>query len=238
MNRKQALIPVLLGAALLCGCQSEAKTNKYGAETPLYLPGSVRQAWAIAPAVDLSGQPQIDPILQADLLFLQLQQVNGLTVVPVNRVIEVFASLRLDRIQSEAQAALVCDLLEVDAIVIPTITAYDPYNPPKLGASLQVFHKPGNYSRPTNIDPYQLSRAATPGTRDAIIPLTGAIQAVGVFDSANGSVREKLALYAAGRNDPTGPMGAKEYMMSMDRYVGFVYSELIRQVLASPRLVG
>jgi len=50
--------------------------------------------------------------------------------------------------------------------------------------------------------------------------------------------REKLALYAAGRNDPTGPMGAKEYMMSMDRYVGFVYSELIRQVLASPRLVG
>jgi len=219
------------------GCTSK-KPALYGREAPTYLPGMVRQVWAVAPAVDLSGQPQVDPILQADLLYLQLQQVQGLTVIPVNRVIEVFATLRLDRIQSEAQAALVCDLLDADAILIPTVTAYDPYNPPKLGASLQLFRKPGAYSRPTNIDPYELSRAATPGPADGITPISGAVQAVGIYDAANGSVREKLESYAAGRNEPGGPMGPREYMMSMDRYVGFVYHDLIRELLSSPRMVG
>jgi hypothetical protein len=47
-----------------------------------------------------------------------------------------------------------------------------------------------------------------------------------------------LHLYAAGRNDPLGPMGEKEYYMNMDRYCGFAYAELIEQIIASPKLHG
>jgi hypothetical protein len=53
-----------------------------------------------------------------------------------------------------------------------------------------------------------------------------------MFDAANGSVRDALHAYAAGRNDPLGPMGAKEYLASMDRYCGFVYHELIGQLVS------
>ena len=58
-------------------------------------------------------------------------------------------------------------------------------------------------------------------------------QVVGLFDAANGSVRDSLTSYAAGRNDPSGPLGVKEYLVNMDRYCGFVYYELIEGLLAS-----
>ena len=58
------------------------------------------------------------------------------------------------------------------------------------------------------------------------------------FDAANGTVRDRLAAYAAGRNDPVGPLGHKEYYVKMDRYCGFAYSELIEQLIASPKLKG
>lgn len=56
-------------------------------------------------------------------------------------------------------------------------------------------------------------------------------QAAGMFDAANGSVREDLQMYAGGRYEPSGPLGMKEYLVNMDRYCGFVYHRLIRDLL-------
>src|SRR5205807_4364353 len=129
-----AILGSLIGAMLLgAGCLHAPP--QYGIERPTFLPGHKRQVWAVAPVVNLSGQKAVDPLLQADLVYQQLQQVEGLTVVPVNRTVEVLVSLRLDRVQSEQQAAIVCDLLGCDGLIVPTIAVYDPYNPPKLGAS-------------------------------------------------------------------------------------------------------
>ena len=58
------------------------------------------------------------------------------------------------------------------------------------------------------------------------------VQVVGAYDAANGTVRQKMLDYAAGRNDPTGPLGSKEYLVSMDRYAGFVYHDLIVKLMA------
>ena len=57
---------------------------------------------------------------------------------------------------------------------------------------------------------------------------------MGVYDAANGSVREALLRYAAGRHDPSGPMAEREYFLSMDRYGGFVYHELIADLFGLP----
>jgi len=220
-------------ALLAVGC---AKPPKYGTEWQLTLGDGQQSVWAVAPAINLSGQPNIDPLLQADLLYQQLQQVKGLTVVPVNRVAEIYASLGLQKVQSVEQATLVCDLLGVEALVVPTITIYDPYNPPKVGAALQVFIKPGSYNRSTSVDPHGLARMASPGQTESLPQNPDFEQTVGMFDAANGTVRERLWSYAAGRNDPMGPLGRKEYLMSMDRYCGFVYHELITALIESPRL--
>jgi hypothetical protein len=231
MKTMRSIIAALLLTAGMTGCQIGPKP--YGTESQTYLPGKGRQVWAIAPAVNLSGRT-VDPLLQADDLFEQLQQVRGLTVIPVNRVAEIFAALHLAKVQSSEQAAVVCEQLGCDALVIPTITIYDPYDPPKLGAALQILRK-DKVAIPPNVDVHALSRDATPPPTATLPPPNQADfkQAVGMFDATNGSVREKLALYVRGRHDPLGPLGEREYLLNMDRYSGFVYHELIRDLLRS-----
>ena len=227
----------LLGLALVAaGCEHPAP--KYGTELQSELKTKRRQTWAIAPAVNLSGQRHVDPILQADLVYGQMQQVKGLAVIPVNRVAEVYAAMRIEQVRSEDQAAAVCEMLGCDALVVPTVTAYDPYDPPKMGASLQLLPRIPSGTKAIPIDVRRLRRTA--GAEDmevaAMPKAPETVQTVGMFDAANGSTREAVAQYAAGRFDPVGPYGEKEYFVSMDRYCGFVYHELIVGLLRSPKL--
>jgi len=232
----------LVGCAVLVACVQagcEQPPPKYGNESQLTLVSRRRQTWAIAPAVNLSGQRHVDAILQADLLYQQLQQVKGLTVLPVNRVAEVYAAMRIEQVQSEEQAAAVCELLGCDGLLVPTVTAYDPYDPPKMGASLQLLGKPGGLrSVPVNVHelPRKAGEQPVAGMPEAMPAAANVVQSVGMFDSANGTTRDALTRYAAGRFEPLGPYGAKEYLVSMDRYCGFVYHELIVGLLNSPRL--
>jgi hypothetical protein len=236
ITRVAATVALVFAATLTVGCRE--KEPVYGVEQTRELLAPRREVWAVAPALNLSGQAEVDPLLQADIAFQQLQHVRGLTVVPVNRVAEVYASLRIEQVQSAEQAAVVCELLGCDALVVPTVTAYDPYNPPKFGASLQMFRRSSSAALQAAVDPRELSRAAAPPA-DAPLPGpaddAGFVQSVGMFDAANGTVREALAQYARGRNDPVGPLGAKEYLVSMERYCGFVYHELIGELLVAAR---
>ncbi len=217
----------------LFGCIS--KTPEYGTEPATFLPGNARQTWAIAPAVNLSGVTQVDPIIQADLLFAQVQQTAGLNVIPVNRVVEVFAALKIEQVQSEEQAAIICDVLGCDGLLIATITAYDPYDPPRMGASLQLFRKL-NTGRTAGVDPRELVRRASPTPNELTPARSNFMQVVGMFDSANGSTRSAALTYATGRNDPAGPYGPRGYLIEMDRYCGFVYHSLLEELLTRPAI--
>jgi hypothetical protein len=220
----------IVAMAGLFGCGE--RTKPYGTERPLMLTSRQQQVWAIAPALNLSGVEQVDPLLQADLVYQQLQQVQRLTVIPVNRVVEVYAGLRIEKVQSQEQAELVCEMLGCDALLVPTVTAYDPYTPPKLGATLQLFPRSGMTSRVERIDPREMARRATPPRDEPLPARPQFLQAVGMFDAANGSVRQAVLRYAEGRNDPAGPLGPKEYFVSMDRYCGFAYHQLITDLLS------
>src|SRR3954454_21113605 len=162
---------IICALAALAGCSRPAP---YGIEHQLTLPGKRTQVWAVAPAVNLSGMREVDSLLQSDLLFQQLQEVHGLTVVPVNRVVEVYVILKIDQVQSPEQAKLVCDLLGCDALIVPTVTAYDPYAPPKFGGALQMFRRSGQFARMPNVDPRDLARAAAPGPAESLAPATEA----------------------------------------------------------------
>jgi hypothetical protein len=235
MKRMRSIPVSLLVIAAFAGC--EQPPQPYGREQPLYLYAPTRPLWAVAPAVNLSGEPQVDPLLQGDLLYQQLQSVHNITVIPVNRVVEVFAALHIAKVESEEQARLVCQQLGCDALVVPTVTAYDPYDPPKVGAALQLLGGGGPLVKQPNVDLRTLERAVTPPAPTAVLPAhPDFLQSVGMFDSANGSVRDAVLNYAAGRNDPAGPMGSKEYFVSMDRYCGFVYHALIVDLLSQVQL--
>jgi hypothetical protein len=221
-----ALMIICLSSAW--GCYDGDPPKPYGEEHRLAMPGSQAEVWAVAPAINLSGHREVDAILQADLLFDELQEVKGITVVPVNRVAQVYAGLNIKQVESPQEATLVCDLLHADALVVPTVTAYDPYNPPKMAASLALFRRPAGYTRPDNIDVRELIN------KPDWTPPADLKQAVGMYDSADGSVREPLLKYAAGRSDPNGPMAEREYFLSMDRYSEFVYHQLIADLLGVP----
>jgi hypothetical protein len=220
------------------GCDLfDPKPPPYGVEKQLFLPGTKTQVWAVAPVINLSGQKAVDAVLQADLVYQQMQQVHGLKLVPVNQVVAVLAGLKIEKVQSADQAAVVCDLLGCDALVVPTVTIYDPYDPPKLGASLQLFSKPAGFVRPKNVDVHELTRAAAPVEDDSLpAPNNKFVQAVGMFDAANGSVRDAVVDYARGRQDPVGPLGVREYTSDMDRYCGFVYNALTVDLLKQMNL--
>jgi len=233
------ILPALVTALAAAGCTD--RPPEYGREQTKSLQTKRRQVWAIAPALNLSGERGVDPLLQADLLFQQLQQVRGVTAIPVNRVVEAYVAMRIDRISTPEQAALVCEVLGCDGLIVPTVTIFDPYNPPKFGGSLQLFVKPGTFARASaaEVDPRELAHRATPKqVEPAPVGSADVVQVVGMFDAVNGTVRDRLAAYAAGRNDPVGPLGQKEYYVKMDRYCGFAYSELIEQLIASPKLRG
>lgn len=220
-----------LCAVGLGGCRKPAP--EYGVEQKLILVGSRRAVWAVAPAINLSGQRMVDPILQADLLYEQLQQVQGLTAIPVNRVVEVYRHLGIDQVQTEEEAALVCEALGCDGLLVPTVTIYDPFNPPKFGVTLTLMRQRPGRAVPS-VDTRTLVREAR-AEMPLPPPSESVVQAVGMYDASNGSVREALWAYAAGRSDPTGPLGAREYLVSMDRYCGFVYHEMIATLLSSPQ---
>jgi len=92
MNLSRKWIVLSLATLAAVGGCSE-HTPQYGMERPLTLMTARRQVWAIAPAVNLSGESGVDPLLQADLVFQQLQTVRGVTVIPVNRVAQIYAAL-------------------------------------------------------------------------------------------------------------------------------------------------
>ncbi|HZZ44766.1 MAG TPA: hypothetical protein VFE58_17650 [Tepidisphaeraceae bacterium] len=227
----------LMMAAMLAGCSQPEP--KYGHEEKLFLPGTHAQIWAVAPAVNISGQTEVDPLLQADMLFSQLQQVKGLTVIPVNRVVEVYAAMRITRVQSEKEAAEVCDALGCDALVVPTVTLYDPYDPPKFGGAIQVFLRHPNGEKAGAVDAHALTEqaSASAGASATSLPRrSNFVQVADIYDAQNGTVRDKLEAYVAGRFDPKGPLKAKEYLASMDRYVGFAYHDLIVTLLSRPQM--
>lgn len=214
----------------LTGCDAlKKKPIPYGRETPLILPAEQPQIWGIAPAVNLSGQSGVDALIQADLLYQQLQAVKGLTVVPVDRVVAVYQALRIAQVQSEDQARAVCDALGLDGLLVPTVTAYDPYNPPKFAVALQLF-EPKHHDESAAIDVRKLASEAAPAPGANEPRHVKFRQVVGTYDAANGSVRDSVLAYAKGRFSPGSPLGSDEYFENMDRYCGFVYHDLIRKL--------
>ncbi|HQY88646.1 MAG TPA: hypothetical protein PK402_08305 [Tepidisphaeraceae bacterium] len=222
---------ILTSAISTTGCSLFApKDHTPTRELTQYAPENGPRVVAVAPAINISGERGVDALIQADLVFQQIGQVEGWTAVPVNRVAEVYAGLGIRQVQNEADANLVCDKLGVDALIVPTITLYNPYDPPKLGASLALFVRNSYGPNKTELNVHQLSREAT-GSVESLPRNADFIQAAGVFDASVGSVQSAIGRYASGRIDSQGPLQEREITLSMSQYSGFVWHELLGEVL-------
>ena len=189
--------------------------------------------WAVMPFRNESGTSAVDGVAFADRLAQQLQQVEGVRVLPVNRVIETMASREMGVVDTVGEAMELAGALGVDGLLVGTITAWDPYEPPKIGAAVQLYSR-GRGGAMERVDPRRLSRStrggALPGAVRHAQPVA---EAGGYFDAANGRIRRNLRHYARGRSPLDSPAGWRRYLLDMDLYSEFVSSELMRRLFAA-----
>lgn len=228
-------------AASGAGCTNPKKK----AEKPLVLESPYNTprevVWAVAPLRNESGVGQVDELALTDTLVNELQEVRGLSVHPVNRTLAAMRALKMGTVASPRDADALAKALGADGVVVGTIHAYDPYDPPVLGLSLAVYGSSAAMGAPpgavTSVDPASLRSAAreagAPMTRDAPTqPLSTLSQ---LFDASLGETREAIRRYAAGRFDPEGPLGWQRYVASMGLYAKFACFEATRRLLELER---
>ncbi len=215
---------------LTCGCTAHLEPPN-----ALIAPYESQQLWAVVPFANESGVSIVDPYRSAELFTREVQQVSKLNTVPANRVINAMQKLDMSAVNTVADAMQLANMLNVDGIVIGTITDYEPYPPLTLGMAVQLFDVKHNRIR--NFDPQKLTRSpkgtASPGELGHTGPVA---QATGVFDSTNHETLAQLQKYSKGRYDPDGAYGKDIYLVRMELYTQFVSYRLIHDLLLSERV--
>ncbi|MEM9420127.1 MAG: hypothetical protein AAGA25_13895 [Planctomycetota bacterium] len=240
MTSKQIVLillsAVLLGASLsLSGCQKPERLETIKAPYP------ARQVFAVAPFRNESGSAYADGARMADKVTQRLSLVRGIDTLPVNRVYSAMAALGIDRISNKGDAIRLRQTLGVDGLVVGTITAYEPYNPPKLGMNLELYLDARLAWQGSELDTRELSSAATDNT--AVLPGGAAsrrqpVTALGGFyDAADPNVIDLLEAYLAERRpEDSLDMALRRHTYSIDLYSEFVSTQVTSQLFEAERL--
>ena len=211
-------------------------------------PYETRQVFAVAPLRNESGSGYADGTRLADKLTQQLALTRGVDTLPVNRVLSAMQALGVDRIDNQADALRLRQVLGVDGLVLGSLTAYDPYDPPKLGLNLELYFgsRSATPAAGSDLDTRGLSAAASdrPGADRAAAPAPGLdahrqpVTAIaGYFDAADPHVQDLLDAYVVERGpDGTGEMTRRRHLISIDLYSEFVSHRLTQQLLDAERL--
>lgn len=214
---------------------------------------------AVAPLLNESGSAQVDGVRLADRLTERLNGATGVSTLPVNRVLAEMQRLSLGEVRSEADARALREALGVDGLVAGTVTAYDPYDPPKIGLNLGVFFAPGIDAveaagragasgppesedrwavAPGAPDLRALSRSAQPRRIEsaAATATLGRIAAVSRFyNAADPATQDALARFVRDRGTDyaRSETDARLYRISSDLFSDFVAREAAADLLVA-----
>ncbi len=227
-------LALLLGAwvMLLVGC-----TTQKPAEV-LQSPYPTRHVWAVAPLSNQSGSLAADGLALADHLHRQLENATNLDVLPVNRVIAAMESLELRQVTTQAQALKLLQTLAVDGLVVGTISAYDPYDPPKVGLTLELYTS----EKVDQYDAMKLRALSRQPVDDAVSDFTvnkpaQPVSMVGaVLDASDPRTRGALEKYAVQRGPQNQRDAWRMYRISIDHYSEFVAYVMSYRLLEAERL--
>ncbi len=236
-----SLAAILFLIAALPGCAGE----RFKQPTTLVAPyNDARDGdllWAVAPLRNEAGSSAFDPLTITDALTAEVHQTDGLSVVPVNRVIRAMRALEIYTIETPADAVAVGKAVGADAIIVGTVTAWDPYRPPKLGMSLALFpltERMGAEAARVIADPRILQRSVTDYfiTKGAWANPNDPVSVASEhLDGANHGVQASLQLYDEGRADGRSALGWKRRLASMSLFTEFAAHRLTSRLLDAER---
>lgn len=222
---------------LIAGCGTNGKRNP-SVQAPASPYGESGVVWAVAPVRNESGTSVFDELAFTDALVEQLAEVEGLVVLPTNRVIGAMRALGLASIDTPDQAFVLAGALRADGVIVATATAWDPYDPPKIGVTLGLFARSDRMKLPAlePVNPEQLQSAASEPRIASDFSRTGPVSLVSaMLDASDTAVRGRIRRYAEGRYDPVSALGWQRYTASMRLYAKFACFEIVEQLIASER---
>ena len=231
-----ALGVLVLAAA--AGCMQGPELDQPSALVAPYPPTTPLPLWAVAPFNNESGTSAVDSLAVTDAVIARASEVQGLATIPLNRTIAAMRTLRMAGIRSPSDAQALAEALGADAVVVGSITAYDPYNPPKMGLTLGIFFRPGSRlgGEIASLDPTQLRVSPTDPTLSQSVQTARPESVVSDYlDANNHQVLASLQDYARGRYDRTNPLGWRKYLVSMDLYTEFAAFEAVAHLLQAER---
>lgn len=229
MKTRRAVLTTAVLALSLC----MPACSRDGAETEFSSPFPETTTFAVAPVLNFSGAFELDPVTLADLLASELSYVDGISVLPVSRVVAFLAVQGKMQIESPAHARAVAEAVGADVILVAGITEYDAYTP-VVGLVMQMYTVPEQASE--GLDPVLASRRAQGGviseTADPPAP-TGQIQEV--FNGSHADVVRAVRRYAKDRCEGRNPLGWRQYLKVQTWFLRFCWHEAVGQMLAQQR---
>ena len=222
---------LLLAVAVVSGPATGCKPPEVEPKVTCPFPQSL--TIAVAPVLNFSGEFTLDPVKSADLLASELSDVQGIVVLPVNRVIAVLAMQNKQQIESPMHALAVAEAVGADAILVPGITEYDPYTP-VVGLVLQMYTVP---RRPvTPLDARALSRQSAPmAIGEMTDPLRPTSQVQMVYNGTHDQVVKAVHYYAKPRDEESNPLGWRQYLKVQSLYLRFCWHDAIQRMMDAER---
>ncbi len=230
MTSLQIYIKLVLICLLpLLGCQQGSKE--------LESPYSGRQVWAVAPLMNSSGNPHVQLERFTDELRNQFSSIPGLELEPLDRTYDAMSKIGLTAVSNQGDAKKLLAAMNVDGLVVGNVTAYDPYDPPKIGMSLELYLS-DHIFKPGYADPGHLTRQAT---GDELVVRKQHRQPVASIseyvDAGHKRWRDRLKLYALTRGQQADPdVGPTLYRINIDLYSEFVSHVMSQKLMADERL--
>ena len=212
------------------GCSTH-KASPPPVEFPMESPYAGVRTLGVAPAINLSGSHDFDPLVVSDQIYAQLQQVQGLNVLPLNKTLMAMQRLGIHSLDNPQAVQALAEAMGADGIVVPAVTAYDPYNPPVVGMILQMY-TPGP-NRLVSIG--ARSNSATTAETFQTQPVS---QVNGIFNSRNQSVLRELQGFARGRTEYDSALREKKFLMDADEYMRFVSHSMVLRLMDVERSRG
>lgn len=223
------LLLALLLIAVSSGCRSSQRRPAVEIEGPWLDRATV----AVAPALNQSGSTDFDSDRLADLMASEFAHARGVNVIPVSRVLGVLAAQGAEQVSSAAHAMEVARLVGADALLVFSVTEYDPYDPPRIGIAAQLYGSwPGQ--RGQRVDPVALSRS-TGSAPGGIPPRKRGLlaQHQRVYDASHDAVVGSVRRFARHRDADESPFGWRKYIVSQQDFFRFCAHETIRNLLQS-----
>lgn len=236
--RTLLLIASLPAFALAVGsCGSSAKRVVYPERLRSPYASSGQVVWAVVPPRNETGVSVVDELSVGDALVEEIGQVKGLDCLPLNRTINAMRSLGLASVDSPAQAKALARAAGADAVVVSTITSWQPYHPPRIGLNVVLFASSGSMGVQDGFtgDVRAIQASATAGGPVSGVP-NGPVSGVSVIlDASNTAIMRKVEMYGEARVEPNDPMGWERYSKSMRLYTRFACHRAVELLLDAER---